>query len=195
VAVRPSDFSRVIDADMSCRLASMQRTATRQHIADRFSAEARRFVEWADGTSTPGPLSAPVALRRVVAVYAAALSLPQPWSERVSNRRDDELDLTEDLASVHRRAQSIPLQHYSEIFSPLVPQDEPVVGDLADDLRDIYGHLAAGLYLHECGKIDDALWEWGFNFQAHWGEHASSAIRALHCYLAQEDPSGLCSDC
>jgi hypothetical protein len=26
-----------------------------------------------------------------------------------------------------------------------------------------------------------------------WGQHASSAIRALHCYLAQEDPSGLCS--
>ena len=44
-------------------------------------------------------------------------------------------------------------------------------------------------------KLVDALWEWGFNFQAHWGEHASSAIRALHCYLAQEDPSGLCSDC
>jgi hypothetical protein len=68
------------------------------------------------------------------------------------------------------------------------------MGDLADDLVHIYRHLAAGLRLHELGKVDDALWEWGFNFQAHWGEHASSAIRALHCYLAQEDPTGLCSN-
>ncbi len=173
----------------------MPMRANRQQIADRFSVEARLFVEWADGTSDPGALTARVALRRVVAVYAVALSLPQPWSERVSNHRDDELDLSDSLAAVRHRAAAIPLQHYSEIFSPLVPQEEPVVGDLADDLVDIYRHLAAGLHLHEGDSVDDALWEWGFNFQAHWGEHASSAIRALHCYLAQEDPSGLCSDC
>jgi len=172
----------------------MQRAASRRQIADRFSSEARLFVEWADGTSDPHALTAPVALRRVVAVYVAALALPQPWSERVSNHRAPVADLSLRLAAVHRRAQAIPLQHYSEIFSPLVPQDAPVVGDLADDLKDIYRDLAAGLHLYDDDKIDDALWEWGFNFQAHWGEHASSAIRALHCYLAQEDPSGLCSD-
>jgi len=173
----------------------MDRSVNRKQIADRFSVEARHFIEWADGTSDPDPLTAPVALRRVVAVYAAALSLPQPWTERVSNHRDIEFDLSDSLGDVRRRASSIPLQHYSEIFSPLVPQEEPVVGDLADDLVNIYRHLVAGLELHECGRVDDALWEWGFNFQAHWGEHASSAIRALHCYLAQEDPSGLCNDC
>jgi len=172
----------------------MQRHADRQHIADRFSVEARRFVEWADGTSDTRALSAPVALRHVVAIYAAALALPQPWSERVSNHRGDHVDLSGAIAAVRQRASAIPLQHYSEIFSPLVPQDEPVMGDLADDLADIYHHLAKGLRLHELGKVDDALWEWGFNFQAHWGEHASSAIRALHCYLAQEDPTGLCSN-
>lgn len=173
----------------------MHRAAHRTQIADRFSVEAVRFVEWADGTSDPEPLTASIALRQIVAIYAAALSLPQPWTERVSNRRNENIDLSDSLAAVRHRASAIPLQHYSEIFSPLVPQEEPVVGDLADDLVDIYRDLAMGLELYECGKIDDALWEWGFKFQAHWGEHASSAIRALHCYLAQEDPSGLCSDC
>jgi hypothetical protein len=164
----------------------------RKLVADRFSAEARRFVEWADGTSDAGPLTAPVALRRVVAVYAAALALPQPWSENVSPCSEEQaVDMAASLAAVRLRASAIPLQHYSEIYSPLVPQDEPVVGDLADDLVDIYKHLARGLMLHAAGLPDDALWEWGFNFQMHWGEHASSAIRALHCYLAQEDPSGL----
>ncbi|HJV62984.1 MAG TPA: DUF5063 domain-containing protein, partial [Albitalea sp.] len=66
--------------------------------------------------------------------------------------------------------------------------------DLADDLVDIYRDVATGLHWHRIGRVDDALWEWGFNFQAHWGEHASSAIRALHCYLSREDPSGLCSN-
>jgi hypothetical protein len=95
------------------------------------------------------------------------------------------------LHAVRTRAAAIPLQHYGEIFSPLVPPDEPVVGDLADDLVAIYRDVAAGLALYDASCIDDAIWQWGFNFQIHWGRHASSAIRALHCYLSQEDPSGL----
>lgn len=171
----------------------MSRHDIRHAIADRFSDEARRFVEWADGTSSSQTMNAAVALRRVVALYGVALELPQPWSEKVSTGELPCPDLTRRLAAVRQRASAIPLQHYSEIFSPHVMQDEPVVGDLSDDLHDIYGHVAKGLHLHEMGRIDDALWEWGFGFQTHWGEHASSAIRALHCYLAREDPSGLSS--
>ena len=171
----------------------MPRSEQRQAIARRFCDEARCFVAWADGTAAK-ELSAPLALRRVVALYAAALELPQPWSERVSpGGSDDPPELVERLGIVRNRAAAIPLQHYSEIFSPLVLADEPVVGDLADDLVDIYRHVSRGLNLYDAGCIDDAIWEWAFNFQLHWGEHASSAIRALHCYLSQEDPSGLSS--
>jgi hypothetical protein len=172
----------------------MPRSQQRQSVAERFSLEARRFTTWADGSTAPPPLSAPIALRRVVALYAAALELPQPWSERVSNRREWDVDLSSRLLAVRERAAAIPLQHYSEIFSPLVPADEPMVGDLADDLVNIYRDVATGLHLFDGGRTDDALWQWGFNFQLQWGEHASSAIRALHCYLAQEDPSGLSSN-
>jgi hypothetical protein len=66
-----------------------------------------------------------------------------------------------------------------------------VVGDLADDLVDIYRDVSAGSAFHDAGCVDDAIWQWGFSFQTHWGKHASSAIRALHCYLSQEDPSSL----
>jgi hypothetical protein len=172
----------------------MPRNEQRQAVARRFSDEARSFVAWADGSAAKA-LSAPLALRRVVALYATALELPQPWSERVSpGMTDDPPELLERLRIVRNRAAAIPLQHYSEIFSPLVIADEPVVGDLADDLVDIYRHVSRGLNLYDAGCIDDAIWEWGFNFQLHWGEHASSAIRALHCYLSQEDPSGLSSE-
>ncbi len=171
----------------------MPRNASRQLTAERFSREARRFVDWADGSAAQPKLLAPVALRRMVALYAAALELPQPWSEGVSARPASGAALAERLNALRERATAIPLQHYSEIFSPLLPLEAPVVGDLADDLVEIYRDVAAGLMLYEAGSIEDALWHWGFNFQIHWGEHASSAIRALHCYLSQEDPSGLSS--
>lgn len=174
----------------------MPRSPHRRAVAERFAAEARRFVDWADGSECVDTLSAPLTLRRLVALYAAALDLPQPWTRGVAVGRQDEPPFFgERVQAVRARAASIPLQHYGEIFSPLVAApDEPVVGDLADDLLDIYRDVALGLHLYDGGRLDDAVWQWGFNFQIHWGKHASSAIRALHCYLAQEDPSGLSSD-
>ena len=68
------------------------------------------------------------------------------------------------------------------------------MGDLADDLIHIYRDVALGQCLYDAGRIDDAIWQWGSGFQTQWGQHAASAIRALHCYLAQEDPSGLLND-
>jgi hypothetical protein len=173
----------------------MHRSEHRRSIATRFSREARRFVEWADGSACADRLTASLALRRVAQLYAEALELPQPWSENATVQHAEmPVFLEARLNQVRLRAAAIPLQHYSEIFSPLVPPDPPMVGDLADDLVAIYRDVAPGLHLHESGRIDDALWQWGFGFQMQWGQHASSAIRALHCYLAQEDPSGLSSN-
>jgi len=182
---KSSAFRRKL-AGMSARLVD------RPSCALRFAEEARRFVEWADGAIGDPQLHAADALRRVLALYTAALQLPQPWSQGVKGATPEVPHLAERLARVQQRAASLPLQYYSEIFSPLVLAPEaPVVGDLADDLADIYRDVATGLHLLDTGRVDDALWQWGFNFQIHWGQHASSAIRALHCYLAQEDPSGL----
>ena len=173
----------------------MHRSEQRRSIAARFSHEARRFVDWADGTACADRLAAPAALRRVTQLYAEALALPQPWSPSAAVQRAEmPVFLEARLNQVRLRASALALQHYSEIFCPQVPPDPPRVGDLADDLVAIYGDVALGLYLHQAGRADDALWQWGFGFQSHWGQHASSAIRALHGYLAQEDPSGLCSD-
>jgi len=174
----------------------MTRHQSRQASAARFSAVARPFIEWADGSASDEHLSARIALRRVLALYAAALELPQPWSEHVTLPHAAAPDLGARLQALRERAAAIPLQHYGEIYSPLlVPPEPPVVGDLADDLADIYHDVAIGLALYDAARVDDAIWQWGSSFQTHWGQHAASAIRALHCYLSQEDPSGLASDC
>jgi len=173
----------------------MHRSEHRRSVAARFSREAERFVGWADGSACADRLTAPDALRRVTQLYAEALALPQPWSPSVAVQPTElPVFLEARLNQVRLRASALALQHYSEIFCPHVPSEPPRVGELADDLAAIYGDVALGLHLHERGRVDDALWQWGFGFQSHWGQHASSAIRALHGYLAQEDPSGLCSD-
>ena len=71
------------------------------------------------------------------------------------------------------------------MFDPLpVPPEEPVVGSLTDDIADIYRDVIPGLREYELGRRAQAVWEWGFGLRHHWGEHATGAIRALHCRLA-----------
>lgn len=86
----------------------------------------------------------------------------------------------------------LPLDFYHEVFDPLpFPPEDPVVGSLSDDLADIYRDVVTGLRAYEAGRRAQAVWEWGFNLRAHWGEHATSAIRALHCWLAEHAPDRL----
>jgi hypothetical protein len=58
--------------------------------------------------------------------------------------------------------------------------DQPVAGSLSDDLLDVYRDVRRGLALWESRRDADAVWEWKFHFDAHWGAHAVDALRALH---------------
>jgi hypothetical protein len=153
---------------------------------DAFASEARRFVAWARGEDADA-MTAAAALRRVVALYGEALRLPNtvevpPSLDEVAQVSEDEWRLVFD------HAQTLPLRHYGEVFDPLeLPPEDPVVGDVADDIADIYRDIASGLRLFDSGRSSDALWEWGYNFRVHWGKHAGGAIRALHAYLALHD--------
>jgi len=44
------------------------------------------------------------------------------------------------------------------------------------------------------GRRAAAVWEWGFGFRHHWGEHATGAIRVLHAWLAANAFDRLASD-
>jgi hypothetical protein len=77
---------------------------------------------------------------------------------------------------------------YREVFDPYSEKEEgEVVGDLIDDFQDIHRDLSSGLTLWREGKTADAAWEWRFSFETHWGEHATSAIRALYALSAWRD--------
>jgi hypothetical protein len=156
---------------------------------DVFAEQAQRFCLWATGEDGSS-ISAASALRRVSSLYSAALELPVPFTEGMSAEL---AEVDPPLAAqVSARIAGLKPPAYWEIFDPLRdPREEPVAGSIADDIGDIYRDVARGLVLFELGERAEALWEWGFNFRIHWGAHATGAMRALHAYLAQEDPDGL----
>jgi hypothetical protein len=82
----------------------------------------------------------------------------------------------------------VPFQYYGEVFDTTrVPPEEPTVGDLADDLLDIYTDVKAGLLYFERGHAQQAVFQWKFTWGVHWGRHATSALRAMHCWSTRLD--------
>jgi hypothetical protein len=74
--------------------------------------------------------------------------------------------------------------YYREVFDPdPTLNEEPCIGDLGDDLLDIYEDIKRGLSLYELGYPKAAEWEWAFHFRIHWGRHATAGLLALHCLV------------
>jgi Domain of unknown function (DUF5063) len=149
-----------------------------------FAAEARRYCAWAVSIEE-GETGAATALRRIVDLYQAALGLPAASSEDTPG---DLAEFGSDEQGVVRLACArLPLQYYSEQFDPLAmpSTEDATIGDIADDIVDIFADVRKGLYYFDRGQFSDAAWEWSFGFQSHWGRHAVCAIRALHAWLAE----------
>ncbi len=139
---------------------------------------ARTFCSVIESHAT---LPAPRFLERVhqllPKLYAAALALPDigwdaPECLEHRGKPTRDLGLTEKLGTANL---------YREIFDAYGPaSEEPVIGSLADDLGDIHAELATALACWNAGNEEGAVWSWRFGFQQHWGEHLTSALRALY---------------
>ncbi|WP_051304048.1 DUF5063 domain-containing protein [Calidithermus chliarophilus] len=134
-------------------------------------------------------------------LYLGALELPhtdvlfgpENDDEEASNAQADNYrreELEQQIRQVVARLAGYlgEIDYYLEVFDPYETSNaEPVGGSLVDDISDIYRDLLAGLRQWERGESGAALWEWRFNFEVHWGEHAISAIRAIHTRAAFYD--------
>lgn len=58
--------------------------------------------------------------------------------------------------------------------------DEPMTGDIVDDLADICGELSGVVWLWENSGAGDAVWHFRFGYQKHWGRHLLNARSYLH---------------
>lgn len=147
---------------------------------DRFYRFAADFCEWAEGEPSDVVTEAETARRLLAYLSALALELPL-----MSGEVDVPELPKEKYMEIYDRFASLPFKHYWSIYNPFVdPPDEPVRGDLADDLADVYRDLRRGVWCYDNDHTDAAVWEWRFHFTEHWGRHAASALYALQAWLA-----------
>ena len=151
-----------------------------EHI-ERFAELARGYCSWAERESASSETEVEMAINYLAQLVATALELPHLFGDE----EPKEIDGGE-WERVYKRFGSLPFNYYSQVFNPLpLPPDEPVVGDLADDLADIWRDLKKGLVLYDAGRIQAAVWEWRNGFNSHWGRHAAGAFFALHCWRTE----------
>jgi hypothetical protein len=148
---------------------------------DSLISTAREFCTWCKSSPETKSAEGRKAHSLLTRLYAEALELDEPATYNAdieSGRVNDE-----EWKEVYARAAALPFQYYSSQFDPSdVEPEGHEIGDLADDVADIYRDLSEGLALVDAGHIDEAQWAMRFSFLTHWGRHASGAIRALHCW-------------
>jgi len=152
---------------------------------DRFSSVAREYCQWLEADPGTADKEHRSATCLVAELYAAALTLPSTEPTDIdppalgSNQR----------AALLKRLNLFPFQYYWEIFHPLTDApEEAVCGDVTDDLRDIYVDVKEGLLAYAQSE-QAAVWHWRTTFGFHWGEHATSALRALHAFELKSEAS------
>lgn len=151
------------------------------HVVRAFADVARDYRSWCEGTRATDPMHLlREATRHVARLYVAALELPDV--EFVDHPDPPDLPKA-DWDAMFKSFGTLPFNFYREVFDPAIEgTEEPVAGDVADDLADIYSDLIKGLWLLDHGHMVAAVWTWKLTFAGHWGRHAVSALRALHCH-------------
>jgi hypothetical protein len=77
-----------------------------------------------------------------------------------------------------------PIDEYVEVFDPYAERPEVVACRISDDLSDVAADLLHGLQHYRAGRPLEALWWWQFSYLSHWGNHASTTLRALQSVVA-----------
>jgi len=119
----------------------------------------------------------PSLMELLMTLYISAANLPEAEPETT----ESSLDISE--AAAIRFAEQIPTTYW-EIFDPYADADS-VCGDLVDDLSDIAADLRDGMKEYEAGSFRNAIFEWRFGLNNHWGQHVVDALRALHVVRTQ----------
>ena len=145
---------------------------------DDFANVARGFCSWCEGDADAAARDSSAA-SWLCKLYFTALKLPQREAENEEGLPEIPV---ESLAKAVASLSGFNGWYYREYFDPdPTLSDDAVMGDVGDDMQDIYKDIRRGLLVYDRGDPIDALWHWEFQFRIHWGRHAVGAIFALHC--------------
>ena len=145
---------------------------------DAFFHTATTFCQWAEGSPALPDDEADTAIKMLSTLYAQAEEIPALFDEQDAPQLPHEAWMV-----VYKRFEALPFKYYASYAEPHDTSDpSPGIGDLADDLADIWRDLKGGIALYEAGNHAAAAWEWRDSFNMHWGRHASGALYALQCW-------------
>jgi hypothetical protein len=140
-------------------------------------------------------LSATYAAGNALPVVATSRPEPEPdETYKVPEYSPSPLDVSneERTKNYHRLTELLGqfnfYQTYFEVMEPLElvgrgDKQELVVGSVADGLADIHRDVKSGLNAWETGQeelMQEAVWQWKFTLESHWGHHAVDIMRALN---------------
>ncbi len=144
--------------------------------ATEFYELANVYCHFIDGNEITDD-TIPSLIAMLMTLYIAALNLPE--TKPKTNESSSDISGTVSV----RFSKQISTTYW-EVFNPYV-DEEPVCGDLVDDLSDIVADLRNGMKEYETGRFGNAIFEWKFGFSNHWGQHIVNALRALHAVRTQ----------
>ncbi|WP_440224250.1 DUF5063 domain-containing protein [Dokdonella sp. MW10] len=148
-----------------------------QRLED-FVSTARAYCAWIEGFAASPDLEAETAALLLSKLCAQVNELPELFDDEDAPRLEHK-----QWVAVYQRLSSLPFNYYATFAEPsILESPEPVTGDLADDLADVWRDLRAGLALYDKGNGAAAAWEWRESFRSHWGRHATSALYAIQCW-------------
>ena len=154
---------------------------------EKFEIAARQYCEWAESESGRGEEEMISAMKHLLKLMELAYDIGLPGDKDITDGDDPKVNAAQ-YRKIVSRFSNLPFKNYSEIFdNTVVPPEEPVVGDISDDLADVYRDLKEGLMSWDAGNRGDAQFAWALGFRSHWGEHATSAIRAIHMFEREID--------
>jgi hypothetical protein len=120
----------------------------------------------------------------LAALYHDVLALPDQWDETCQESDQISVDSAQVRTKIHAHLQR--RDSYSGYFDPY-DETSGRFPLLSDDLGDVYEDVRSGLESYrqntQC-TIQDAVFDWKFGFETHWGRHLVSALTALHAIIA-----------
>ena len=165
------------------------------HPAETFACVAREYCAWVERRTTRSSDERPeqverrealVLLRRFSTLYAAGLALCEHTF--TSSQDAAEAEASQGVVRATGRLDDLPFGFYWRPNSPLdISGDgECSLGDLCDDILDVWSDLRRGLLYWDAGRRDEAAWEWQWHFQIHWGAHVADALGVLHEWVRSQ---------
>lgn len=150
-------------------------------VLHRFRAASANFIEVVDAAPNFERDEFIASVNSSLAeLYSRALDLPAVEPDTADG--DATPFATEKWAGLYHSLKDKigPLDVYWEIFDS-TERSDPVQGSLAEDISEIYFDLQENLQLEEKGITSgDLLWELRESFGAHWGRHATAALKAIY---------------